>query len=196
MRARIETSMSTNPARQRSETMTWALRMLKRIGVTLLLAGAACFASIAWRLWHLRHLRVVWKEDALPAIEAKAADPSWVKREVALIQSGEAQAGSELLEEGWLSDHMILMENGEWLIYRSHCAKQAPHEVEDIFLAKGSNGKWYYSTCHFCVGMITLRGMQEEAAADIASFAKHYHLREFDGRSNQCLEKTASVPEF
>ena len=94
---------------------------------------------------------------------------------------------------------MILMRSGEWLVYKSHCNKAPPHNVMDIFLAKGSDGKWYYTTCHFCLGMLALRMMQEELdderPSDLAFFAKRYHLREFDGRSDECLKETKTFPD-
>ena len=97
-----------------------------------------------------------------------------------------------VLEEGWLSDKIILTGSGEWLVYRSHCSKARPHNVKDIFLAKGSDGKWYYSTFHFCVGMVVLRG--EPQPPDLKMFVHEYNLREFDGQSDECLKETKSWP--
>jgi hypothetical protein len=90
---------------------------------------------------------------------------------------------------------MILMESGEWLIYRSHCSKEPPHNVEDICIAHGSDGKWYYTTCHFCVDMVALTMMQDEQLKDLAGFVRRYHLRQFDGKSNECLKKTKQFPD-
>ena len=36
--------------------------------------------------------------------------------------------------------------------------------------------------------MIVLRG--DEQSEDLAGFAKTYHLRSFDGHSDECLQKT------
>jgi hypothetical protein len=101
-----------------------------------------------------------------------------------------------VIVEGWLSEHLILMQSGEWLVYKSHCNKAPPHNVMDIFLAKGSEGKWYYSTCHFCVGMVGLRMTQDHQPLDLATFAKVYRLREFDGKSDACLGKTLTSPDY
>ena len=89
---------------------------------------------------------------------------------------------------------MVLMASGEWLVYRSHCNKVPPHQVRDIFLAKGSNGKWYYGTCHFCVRMCGLVIMQHEQPYDLTTFAERYDLREFDGVSDECLQATRTFP--
>ena len=82
---------------------------------------------------------------------------------------------------------MILMRKGEWLAYTNVCRKQDRH-IYDLFLARGSDGRWYYSTYHFCIGMIVLR--MEEQPEDLAEFARTYFLRTFDGRSDDCLQKT------
>ena len=100
-----------------------------------------------------------------------------------------------VIAKGWLTDSMILMESGERLVYRSHCRKQAPRNVSDIFLAAGSDGKWYYTTCHFCVGMVALLMMQDEQPPDLAFFVERYHLQEFDGTSDDCLQETKTFPD-
>ena len=48
------------------------------------------------------------------------------------------------------------MTNGAYLVYSQLCTKQNPR-IHDIFIARGSDGKWYYSTFHFCIEMFTLR---------------------------------------
>lgn len=89
---------------------------------------------------------------------------------------------------------MILMQSGEWLVYKSHCNKRPPHYVSDIFLAKGSNGKWFYSTYHFCVGMLVLRMDQDIQPPSLDYFVTEYDLREFDGKSDECLKATRAWP--
>lgn len=87
----------------------------------------------------------------------------------------------------WLSERLIVMRNGDWLAYANICRKQDRH-IYDLFLARGSDGQWYYSTYHFCIGMVVLR--MEEQSDDLAGFAKMYYLRTFDGQSDECLQKT------
>jgi len=142
-----------------------------------------------------QYARRAWKEAALPEISRLANDPIWVSAEIRMLVHEKPDSG-QVLAAPWLSEHMILMKNGEWLVYKSHCNKVPPHQVRDIFLARGSNGKWYYSTCHFCVGMCVLLMMQEVQPADIATFARLYHLREFDGVSDECLKETQTSPDF
>jgi len=82
---------------------------------------------------------------------------------------------------------MILMRNGDWLTYANVCRKE-DGRIYDLFLARASDGRWYYSTYHFCVGMIVLK--MEEQPEDLAGFAKTHYLRMFDGQSDECLQKT------
>lgn len=79
------------------------------------------------------------------------------------------------------------MRNGDWLAYANICHKQ-DGRIRDLFLGRGSDGRWYYSTFHFCNQMIVLK--MEEQSTNLVEFAKTYYLREFDGRSDECLQKT------
>lgn len=172
----------------------WIITALIPILLIVVLLSSALFQK------H-RHLQVRrdWKEEAIAVIHHFANDHDWVKTEIAHIASADASRDPAILAEEWLSNRMILMTNGEWLIYRNHCSKEAfkpgakPRRmVNDIFLAKGSNGKWYYSTCHFCVGMMVIVG--EDPPPSIEAFARRYHLREFDGQSDECLQQTEFMP--
>ena len=140
-----------------------------------------------------------WKDEAISLINSLANDPNWVLKEKAHVASADVERDPAILAEEWLSTRMILMSNGEWLVYQNHCSKEKPklnakprRPVSDIFIAKGSNGKWYYSTCHFCVGMIVITG--DDPPPSIAKFARRYHLREFDGQSDECLQQTEFMP--
>ena len=141
-----------------------------------------------------------WKNASLLEITRLADDKEWQAKEIAILQNPVTPPNPRVIQEKWLTDRMILMRNGEWLIYKNHCPEVEPYTVRDIFLAKGSNGKWYYSTCHFCVGMCALIMMQESFIpghpASIRTFAKHYFLQEFDGKSIEGLQKTPAFPDL
>jgi hypothetical protein len=139
--------------------------------------------------------RLNWKNDAIAEITNRADDAKWIDREMQFITGADPEPDQRLLAGRWLSSHMILMQSGEWLIYESHCQKEAPRNITDIFIAKGSDEKWYYTTCHFCVDMIVLRASQDYEPEDIAYFVQRYHLKEFDGRSNECLKKTKTFSD-
>ena len=126
-----------------------------------------------------------WKQKSIAEIAARVADPAWLTNELAYLK---IQSTSETSESAsWLSERIIVTRKGEWLAYANSCQKQ-DGRIPDIFLARGSDGHWYYSTYHFCVGMVVLR--MEEQPEHLAAFAKTYFLQTFDGQSNACLQKT------
>jgi hypothetical protein len=140
----------------------------------------------------MRTARKHWKQEAIPAIAALAEDTNWRAKEMAILTNQVTEP--RVIAEGWLTDRMICMTNGEWLVYQSHCSKVSPRYINDIFLAKGSNGRWYYSTFHFCVGMCDLAMLQEEPPPNLAMFVHEYNLSEFDGQSDECLKPTKPFP--
>ena len=178
-------------------SILWAMKVRSAksrallVAGVLLLVGAILAALPSFMSHRLQAARRHWKNDAIPAIAKLAEDKRWLSQEIGILTN--RTADQRVLAEGWLTDKLILMRSGEWLIYRSHCSKEKPHFVKDIFLAKGSDGNWYYSTFHFCVGMITLRG-EETQPPNFAMFAHEYNLRQFDGRSDDCLQETGSLP--
>ena len=164
-------------------------KLLLIAGICGLLVAVALYAAGAGA--SLRSsARRAWKEKAITDIAARVGDPAWATNELAVLKK--RGANDESSYEGWLSDHMIVMRNGDWLAYAGVCQKQN-HRIRDLFLARGSNGRWYYSTYHFCIDMIVLRG--DEQSETLAGFAKTYYLRSFDGRSDECLQKTWPPPK-
>jgi hypothetical protein len=162
----------------------------------LLAIVAGVFLGLPWAVRQRQYLaRKGWKEQAIPEIAKFANDSRWVSEEIALLGAGEATGSQRIIANRWLTDRMVLMASGEWLVYKSHCSKAPPHQVRDIFLAKGSNGRWYYTTCHFCVGMCALVMIQDVPPYDLATFALRYHLKEFDGVSDECLQQTQTFPD-
>jgi len=126
-----------------------------------------------------------WKQKSIAEITVRVANATWVTNELTDLKP---QSTSERNRDGgWFSEHMILTRNGAWLAYANICHKQDRH-IHDLFLARGSDGRWYYSTYHFCIGMVALR--TEEQPEDLAGFAKTYFLQRFDGQSDDCLQKT------
>ena len=132
--------------------------------------------------------RQEWKERAVSYLAHRSGDTAWLTNEIAKLKAPGPDKSSP---EDWLSESLILMRSGEWLAYTNICAKQDAR-IHDLFLARGSDGKWYYSTYHFCVSMIVLRmGSETEGQPEsLTKFARSYFLREFDGHSNDCLNET------
>lgn len=157
----------------------------------LVLVGLICVSalSLAWWLNLARDplrtsARKAWKQKAVAQIMVCVTDPGWLSNELTGLR---LKAAATEAYEGWLLDSLILMRSGEWLCYTNVCAKQ-PGGIHDLFIAHGSDGNWYYSTFHFCIGMVVLRC--EEQPKDIKTFCETYYVRRFDGRSNECLKKT------
>jgi len=79
------------------------------------------------------------------------------------------------------------MTNSEYIIYAfRHGANNG--FVDHLFLGHCSDGRWLYSTYHFCTMMAAVRG--DEPPGSIAEFETRYSVREFDGNSDQCLKHT------
>ncbi len=129
--------------------------------------------------------RRAWKEKNIADVSARVADPAWPTNEFARLKLQSTNDVSD--DASWLSEHIILTRKGEWLAYANSCQKQ-DGRIPDIFLTRGSDGHWYYSTYHFCIGMVVLR--MDELPEDLVAFAKTYFLQTFDGQSDDCLQKT------
>jgi hypothetical protein len=91
------------------------------------------------------------------------------------------------LDFGWAHEHVLLMTNGQFLVYASRHGFNNGF-VDHLFLAHGSDGRWYYSTYHFCNNMAGVAG--DGPPGSIKEFASRYAAREFDGRSEMCLQHT------
>lgn len=79
------------------------------------------------------------------------------------------------------------MTNGQYLIcaYR-HGANEG--WLHHLFLARGSDGRWFYSSFHFCNAFAMMRGHPPPGSID--DFTVRYGVHEFDGKSDVCLETT------
>ena len=91
------------------------------------------------------------------------------------------------LNFGWTHEHVLLMTNGERIIYAfRHGADNG--FVDHLFLGHGSDGRWFYSTYHFCNSMAAVAG--DGPPGSITEFENRYSVREFDGKSDECLKHT------
>ena len=87
----------------------------------------------------------------------------------------------------WAGNRVVRMTNGDYLIYAFWHGMNMGF-VDHLFLAHGSDGRWYYSSYHFCQQLTTIRFYPRPLS--IADFASKYSLREFDGKSDICLQPT------
>lgn len=191
--------MMANKPRQRSGHNSRLSQTGSQLGsLTLHQAGAANRKLLIWltipvlvvvliTAWisivkrRYEHQRKVWKDDAL----AQIAKMSLTSEEV-LTEIDQIKHPSPNLDFGWTHEHVLLMTNGEFLVYAFRHGFNNGF-VDHLFLAHGSDGRWYYSTYHFCNHMV---GADADPPGSIAEFASKYEGRVFDGKSDVCLQHT------
>ncbi len=158
-----------------------------RIGLVI---SAAVFALLASGVFLLAkgnpYSRRAWKNRVIAEISGQAKDQAWLAAELASMRGA---TNSPIESDAWLSRNLIVMTNGDWVAYRNICRKQN-FWIRDLFIGRGSDGHWYYSTYHFCINMFVLSGMGKGQPGSIAEFTKDYYARQFDGQSDECLKKT------
>lgn len=146
----------------------------------------AIVLSVVLPVWWRSACRVAgdqFRKDAVGQI-GKWSEDGWTYSNVVfLAQQRERTYGHE-----WLSDHLISMDSGEWIVYFAECSKANPR-IADIFVGKSSDGKWYYSTYHFCVGMMNIR----TRPPTLVDFTNDYSLCEFDGDASKTYGNTETI---
>jgi hypothetical protein len=123
-----------------------------------------------------------WKDEALGQLARSSMTSEEVRTEIDQIKHP-----TPSLNFGWTHQHVLLMTNGEFLVYAFRHGFNSGF-VDHLFLAHGSDGRWLYSTYHFCNSMAGVIG--DEPPGSISEFATRYAAREFDGKSDECLQHT------
>ncbi len=131
-----------------------------------------------------RTARRDWKNQAIATLSQRLRDEQWLASAKNALGRGAASRPSE---GGWVGDEWVVMKNGDWIVCQNICSKQNSR-IKDLFIGRGSDGKWYYSTFHFCVGKVVLR--MEPQPESLARFVDAYWLAPFDGQSDGCLNST------
>jgi hypothetical protein len=127
--------------------------------------------------------RARWKDTAVERLSLLSPTNSdWADRFASMM---ERRANNEF--EAWVDEPFLVMTNGEYLVYAFRHGRNNGF-VDHLFLARGSNGRWYYSSYHFCNGMAGI--LSEDRPGSIDEFAQRYFVQEFDGKSPVCLERT------
>lgn len=127
--------------------------------------------------------RRTWKNITLPKLASLSVTNEAIRQELETISAASGMSDGR----AWIEQHVLVMTNGEALLFAwRHGANNG--FVDHLFLAHGSNGRWYYSTYHFCGSMAGAMG--DPPPGSIAEFATRYAVREFDGQSDECLKKT------
>jgi hypothetical protein len=87
----------------------------------------------------------------------------------------------------WAGEHVLVMTNGDYIMFVSRHGRNNGF-VDHLFLGHASDGRWLYSTYHFCNSMAAILG--EHPPGSIDEFERRFSVREFDGKSDECLRRT------
>jgi hypothetical protein len=151
---------------------------------SVLLVIVASLAGVWWLAEQkAARERAQWKGPALERLAGLSITNEEIRRELDELKAGPTPN----VDWGWTHEQVLLMTNGEYIIYAfRHGANNG--FVDHLFLGHGSDGRWLYSTYHFCSMMAGVRG--DEPPGSIGEFANRYSAREFDGKSDECLQHT------
>lgn len=120
--------------------------------------------------------RVEWKDAALQRLAGMSLTNSLILQELSDPNT----------TFGWIHDNVLVITNGEYIVYASKHGANSGF-VDHLFLGHCSDGRWIYSTYHFCNSMA---GAFADSPGSIAEFSEIYSAREFDGVSDECLKHT------
>ena len=133
----------------------YALEAVKPRLIVFVLIGVAALAGGFYLTFGGNRLhtkaRKQWKASAISEIDRKVHDTHWIETELLELKKRAATN-----TEGWFSENMVVATNGDWIVCESKCSKE-DQRIHDIFIGRASDGKWYYSTYHFCIGKLVLR---------------------------------------
>jgi len=169
-----------------SETSPRSRRVV-RIFVLLFAALLVILVALTGMWWLAKQKaareRAQWKGPTLERLAGLSIANEEIRRELDELKAGPTPN----IDLGWADDQVLLMTNGEYIIYAfRHGANNG--FVDHLFLGHGSDGRWLYSTYHFCSMMAGVRA--DDPPGSISEFAERYSAREFDGRSDECLQHT------
>ena len=156
----------------------------------LLVIVSTPFALRALFTWEFENRRAEWKASGLQRLASLSLTNEVVLREVDEIhrELNEVAVGSARnVNLGWAKEHVLGMTNGEFVVYQYFHGSNTGKPLH-LFIGRASDGRWLYSAYHFCNQMASLP--RDEPPGSINEFAKQYAVREFDGKSDECLKKT------
>lgn len=140
-------------------------RTKSRLGLTLVPAILTAILLLIRALTPSTEARRAWKVATVATIEA--VDGDTIRGEIeTLRKTTPSDPGAR-----WISPKILLMADGSHIVYANICTKQDPR-VRDLFVGKGSDGRWYFSTRHFCSHMCAL--MLDRRPATLHDFATTY----------------------
>ena len=160
------------------------MRKIAAILIVIVCLGAgAFFIAVERSDMHHTAERRMWKNRAIVAITTDLKDPDYLKKRFGEVPTPRGEFDTS--EPEWKTADTIVCRDSSWLAYRAQCHKVDP-KVHDIFIAKASDGTWYYSDYHFCIDMLML----EEQPKSLVDFEYRYFLVKFAGGSDEALDPT------
>ena len=145
------------------------------------LAGVLCVLGMRWA--RQRSIEK-WNHAAIAAVSSLASDTNWIASQISTLHT---QPIEDMSQSGWMTNNLIVLKSEEWLIFTNACQKE-DWRLQDMFIGKASDGKWYYTTYHFCIGMKVLPVMGQPE--NMQAFKTKYFVRWFNGAQEAVLTKT------
>jgi hypothetical protein len=158
----------------------------------LLLAALVVLGLLGFGLWYFGFKSnaaiAEWKRNAIAKIEARVADQAWLESERKKL-AAEASSTDQSPGASWVGDELLTTQNGDWMICQSIATKENKLGIhQDLFIALGSDHRWYYSSFHFCISKISI--MIDPQVENLADLVEAYWMVPFDGKSDDCLKPT------
>ena len=157
--------------------------------ILCIIAGGIFVAVTKFDEFHTAERRQ-WKNDVIGAITKDLKSPNYLKERLGKVPKPMSEFDTS--EPQWLTEDTIVCRDASWLAYRAQTHMNDP-KIHDIFIARASDGKWYYSDFHFCKQMMVLESNGQPETLD--QLKKEYSLVEFDGSSDDALDQTWNIKE-
>lgn len=165
---------------RRSWSMTRKALVWLSIPLLILVSIAGCLSVMRYKD---ERARASWKTATLNQLAGLSITNEEIGKELAALKASPPRDGNR----DWVSENVLVMTNGEFLIYGFWHGSNSGFP-NHLFLAHSSKGQWLYSTYHFCNSMVGVRF--EDPPGSLAEFEERYSARVFDGKSDECLQKT------
>ncbi len=155
-----------------------------------ILCGIIIVGTLGWlittHILNQRHSQ--WLEHCVAEIKSLSSETNWI---AGVIESMHATPEDELGRH-FISPDLVVMTNGEWIIYRAATHKQGT-AFPELFVGLASDEKWYYTTYHFCHQMMVLGADGQPPSLEY--FVTNYYLVPYTEQPYEKLTKTWPLKE-
>jgi hypothetical protein len=126
---------------------------MKRKGclIAFVCVAAATILDVIGVPIYRAHLLRVWKGTAIPELARYTAASAEIVRDLDRLRAlTNADKNAK-----WFSGRLIPFPSGEWTAYANKSIR-LDWRYPDMVITKGSDGRWFYTTAHFCPDLIEL----------------------------------------